>query len=440
MKVLSIIVGKFIIFLTKILKRGSVIPGAISLKIDKNLLKKIKYPKNIIAVTGSSGKGSTSSLLVKVLTDQNYKVTYNNMGSNLTNGITTAILKDVKLNGKLDSDFLVMEIDERFTKYIFKDIKPTYVIITNICRDQPPRQGNVDIVANDIKKALTHDMKLILNGDDPYLRMFGSNAYYYGIDKNKYSYIENKFMNLNINYCPICHSKLEYNYYNFENNGDYYCSNCSFKRPKIDYSVTNIDYDNNQITINDKYTIDMGYNILFSIYNNLAVFSMISILKLDLDKCINSFKTFKKDTKIYSVYKYKDRTVNVLNNKNENNSTFNQSLLYVDRFNSKKVIVIGWMEISRRYEFDDLSWLYDIDFEILSKHDIESVICVGLHRYDIALRIKLAGINTDLIKTFTNLEEATTYIKDKTKSDIYAILNFDYVKPFNKLMEDKNDY
>ena len=440
MKVLSIIVGKFLIFIGKILKRGSVIPGAISLKIDKNLLKKIKYPENIIAVTGSSGKGSTSSLLVKILEDQNYKVTYNNMGSNLTNGITTSILKDVKLNGELDSDFLVMEIDERFLKYIFKDIKPKYIIITNICRDQPPRQGNVDIVSRDIKVALDKDMKLILNGDDPYLRMFGSNAYYYGIDENKYSYKENKFMNLNINYCPICHSKLEYNYYNFENNGDYYCSNCDFKRPKINYSVTDINYETNEITVNDKYKIDMGYNILFSIYNSLAVFTMISVLKLDIDKCINSFKTFKKDNKIYSVYNYKDRVVNVLNNKNENNSTFNQSLLYVDRFSEKKVIVIGWMEISRRYEYDDLSWLYDIDFEILSKHDIEKVICVGLHRYDIATRIKLAGIDEDLIKTFTNLEEATTYIKNKTTSNIYAILNFDYVKPFNKLMEDKNDY
>ena len=52
---------------------------------------------------------------------------------------------------------------------------------------------------------------------------------------------------------------------------------------------------------------------------------------------------------------------NVLNNKNENSSTFNQSLLYVTREKKQRTIVIGWKEISRRYNFDDLSWLYDID-------------------------------------------------------------------------------
>ena len=37
---------------------------------------------------------------------------------------------------------------------------------------------------------------------------------------------------------------------------------------------------------------------------------------------------------------------------------------------------------------------------------------------------------------FSNLIEATNYIKDKTKEDIYAIVNFDYVKPFNELMNE----
>ena len=36
----------------------------------------------------------------------------------------------------------------------------------------------------------------------------------------------------------------------------------------------------------------------------------------------------------------------------------------------------------------------------------------------------------------TNLVEATSYIKDKTKGNIYAVVNFDYVKPFNELMNE----
>ena len=439
MKTLSIFVGKIMIFFGRLLHRGSVLPGFYALKIDKNLLDKITLPKNIIAVTGSNGKGSTSSLIVHILRNHGFKVTYNDKGSNLTNGITTSLLEDMNLRGTVKSDFLVMEIDERFTKVIFKKIKPNYVIITNICRDQPPRQVHFDIVSNDIKEALTDDMTVILNGDDPYLRQFSKKTIYYGIDKNKYSYTSNMFMNLNMYYCPICNSKLEYNYYNFENNGDYFCPNCDFKRPNISYLVTDIDYKNNTVTVNNKYTIDMGYNILFSIYNTMAAFSLIDTLKLPADKTLEAIKTMKKDTKIYQTYEYNNRLVTVLNNKNENNSTFNQSLLYINRFQDEKVIVIGWKEISRRYEFDDLSWLYDIDFEILKNLNVEKVICVGIHAYDIGTRIKLAGINEDKITMFANLDEATKYIKTNTKGNIYGILNFDYVKPFNELMEVQND-
>ena len=124
----------------------------------------------------------------------------------------------------------------------------------------------------------------------------------------------------------------------------------------------------------------------------------------------------------------------ILNNKNENSSTFNQSLLFIDREKSLKTIVIGWKEISRRYEFNDISWLYDIDFEILTKHNIDKVVCIGLNEFDIATRMNYAGIDSSKIVPFDTLEKATTYIKKKTKGDIYAILNFDYVEPFHELM------
>ena len=100
-----------------------------------------------------------------------------------------------------------------------------------------------------------------------------------------------------------------------------------------------------------------------------------------------------------------------------------------------KTIVIGWWQISRRYEFNDISWLYDIDFEILNTHTLETIICVGPERYDIATRIKLSGIDKSKILTFENIKDACTFLKSNTSHDIYSILNFDYVYPFNKYMK-----
>jgi len=437
MKIISIIIGKLIIIAGNILKRGSVLPGYISLKINKNLLNDFKLPKTIIAVTGSNGKGSTSSMITKIFREQGYKVTYNDKGSNLIEGITTALINDSTITGKIKSDVLIMEVDERYTKYVFKNIKPNILVITNICRDQPPRQGNYDLVSNEILKGITDDMTLVLNGDDPILRRFKSkNIVYYGIDKNKYSYTKNKFMNLNVNYCPTCNSKLEYNYYHFENNGDYYCSKCDFKRPEIKYLITKINYEKNEIEINNEYKLKIPYNILFGIYNTLSAFTVSDICKLNVNKTIETISNIEKDKKIYNTYNYNNRLVTVLNNKNENNTTFNQSLLYLEKYKDLKVVIIGWKEISRRYKYNDISWLYDIDFEILNKQNIEKIICVGDNCYDIASRIDLAGIEKSKIMTYNNLEEATKYIKNKTKGNIYGILNFDYVKPFNELMNE----
>lgn len=419
--------------------RGSTLPGVIALAIDPNLLQEFKLPKTIVAVTGSSGKGSTSSTLAHVLREQGYKVAHNNQGANLKEGIVSMLVEHSTLDGKIISDVIVYEVDERYTKSVFPYVKPNYVIVTNVTRDQPPRNGHFDLVIDEIKKAITTDMHLILNGDDPLLQRFVGEEQqitYYGIDQNRYSYEASKFENLNITYCPKCHAKLEYHYYNFEALGDYFCPRCDFKRNYINYLVDQLNYDTGRITINDMNHIHVPQSILYSVYNTVAAFAAGSLIGLNEEKMSEDISELHMNQKLYNEYEYNNRQVYVLNNKNENSSTFNQSLLFLDRFEGPKTIVIGWKEISRRYEFDDLSWLYDIDFELLNNHEIDQIICVGRHKYDIAVRFKTANIDEAKIQVFDTLETAIPYLKEHTSGDIFAILNFDYVNPFNTLMKD----
>ncbi len=437
-KVIALTLGKILYFFGNLIGRGSVLPGHIALKIDNDLTKELVLPQTIIAVTGSSGKGSISLMLAKLFKAQGYKVVHNEKGSNLKDGIMSTLIHSSNLLGKIKKDVLIFEIDERYAKYVFPDIKPNYVVISNITRDQPPRNGHFDLVITEIKKALTTDMHLIINADDPLLQVFVTKdqmVTYYGLDHNKNSYKTSLFENLNLVYCPVCEEKLEYNYYHFENIGDYYCHKCDFKRKLPSYSITNLDYDKSSMTINNKYKIHIPQDILYCVYNTTAAFTTGALVGLDKTKMGIDISEISNNTKLYDAYLYDNHKIYTLNNKNENSSTFNQSLLFLNRFKGKKTVIIGWKEISRRYKFDDLSWLYDIDFEILNNHDVDTVICVGIHKYDIAARIKNAGIDIANIKTFDDLKTATTYLKTKTKGDIFAILNFDYVEPFNTLMK-----
>lgn len=435
---LKLVFCKCILYILKKIGRGSSLPGEIALKLDKKMLSKFILPDKVVAVTGSSGKGSITSTVAEIARNSGLKVAHNAKGSNLEAGITTLMLENCDLKGKIKADIIVAEVDERYTKYVFPAIKPKYVVVTNITRDQPPRQGHFDLVLEEINKALDPSMHLILNGDDPMLQKFvlknNFKVTYYGIDKNKYSYQKSKFENLNFMYCPKCHKKLEYNYYNFEEIGDYYCSSCKFKRPNITNLCTKIDYKNNNITINNDMKLNITSSILYYIYNTLAVVTLSELIGLDKSQIISTINNINSYKNINN-YGINNRRVFVLNNKNENSSTFNQSLLFLDRDKELKTIVIGWKEISRRYNYNDLSWLYDINFELLKKHKIDKIICVGENKYDIAVRLKYANIDSKKIITFNSLDEAIPYVLNKTKGNIYGVLNFDYVNPFNSLIK-----
>ena len=440
-KTFSIIIGKiFVLVAGKIFKRGSSLPGVIALKLNKNILSDFKLPKTVIAVTGSSGKGSTTSIIANVYRKLGYKVSYNDKGSNQISAIVTTLLENCNLKGNIKSDVCVFEMAERYAIQVFPYIKPTHVVVTNITRDQPPRQGSFEEVFNCILNSLTKDCKLILNGDDPYLQYFRLNVknecFYFGIDKTKYSYTKNDYTGLNISRCPICNNKLIYEYYHLEHLGNYKCSSCEFKRPIITHSITSYDYNKSIITIDNTYNIKLVNNMLFNAYNILAAFTTLSLNDMNEEKVTNLINEISNNKKIYNTYKYKDRNVYVLNNKAENATTYNQSILFTHRDKKLKTIVLGWKEISRRYNFDDVSWLYDIDFEMLKNDKIDKIICTGPQKYDLATRIKYANIDENKIVCFDDLFDAEKEIK-KSSGNIYAILNFDYLDFFNEIMKEE---
>ena len=433
------LIGKIVFKITKLLKHGgSTLPGTVVLKLFPNYLKKIKYPDTIIMVTGSCGKGSTAKIITSILEANGTSVCTNKNGANLTEGITTTIILNAK-GKKIKQDALVLEVDERYIKIVTKYIKPKYLIINNITRDQPPRHGNFDIVFNEILKGIPKGTHLIVNGDDPILKKYSlyykDDITYFGIEKSKYSYKYHDDVK-DYNYCPKCDSKLEFDYYNYGSIGSYKCPKCDFKRDNIKYSITNINYDNNEITINKNYKIKVSSYIMSNLYNIVAAFAIGDILKIDSKIILSSLEKDVIENKLYEEFTVNKRKYTILNCKAENNSTYNLSLLYTAMDTKRKTIVIGHREISRRYNHFDVSWMYDVYFELIDKDDY--VICAGPNAYDFAVRMKLAGIKKENIIILDDLTDIKKTIEEKTKGNVYAVLNFDYVKPFKDNIKEEN--
>ena len=254
MKLLAILACKVINKLSKITgHNGSVIGGRFAFKIDKNILNKVTLPKYVIGITGSSGKSSSTELMYNILTHNDYSVIYNKEGSNTINGIASLILNNCSLSGKVNKDVLLMELDEQYMKSVFKYFKPTHLMITNITRDQPPRNAHPLNIYSAIKSAIQNGVKLIINADDPFLKRltinYSGELITYGLSKNDYSF-KSSINNIDAAYCPICHSKLKYDYYHYGHIGKYKCPSGDFERGKVMYEAKDIDIDNKSISIN----------------------------------------------------------------------------------------------------------------------------------------------------------------------------------------------
>ena len=118
----------------------------------------------------------------------------------------------------------------------------------------------------------------------------------------------------------------------------------------------------------------------------------------------------------------------------ENATTYNACVYktYLDK--DLKDVVIGWKEISRRYNHFDVSWLYDVEFELLNNKSLNKIYAVGIDKENIKKRLLLAGIPENKIITADNLEEIKDCIEQSESKKIYGILNFDYMEPFKNIL------
>lgn len=420
---------------------GSTIGGRIALKLYKNILKKIKLPKYVIGITGSSGKSSSSELMYNILSKNSMKVVYNKEGSNTITGIASLILNNSSLLGKLKADVLLMELDEQFLKYIFPHVKPTHLMITNITRDQPPRNSHPIKIFKAIKNAIPNKTHLILNVDDPLVNRIRINhkggITTYGVDKNNYA-LNTNLNNLDAAYCPICHSKLEYDFYHYGHIGSYHCPKYHFNRGNPDFEAKNVDIDNQTITINDN-LVHLPSNFLYTAYFVTGCFALSKMLGLsdqDILKVLND-KTI--TTKRLEIYDFAGRKWQLLVSKNENNLSYKQSLDYIRHQKEDKTVVLGFDNSSRRYKENDLSWIWDIDFEILNDSSIKYIVLIGKYCYDMMLRMEYAGINKDKLILVENMSDLGKTIKEKTTGKIFSMNCFDKEIEIKKIIKEENN-
>ena len=424
---LAAVVCRLLRFIGKLVGKGSSLPGKYALKICPDVLGRVALPPCVIAVTGSNGKTSTVEMIAAILRAGGKTVVYNEEGSNQIEGVTTLILCNSTLGGRMKADVLLLESDERYARRSFQWFHPTHFVITNLYRDQLTRNGHPEWVYDAILPAIHPDTTLVLNADDPLVSCFArgrEKVKWFGLDECSISTKEHHGVYHDGARCPVCQGRMEYDCYHYEHIGHYRCADCGHRRHDADFSVTALDLEGGTLVIDGETEISLAFKSIYNVYNILAAWSVCSLAGADkgtMARVINNY-ILKNGRMVRFTLGGHHGTL--LTSKHENSVAYDTNLAYIARREEPCQVLIIVDAISRKYFTGETSWLCDIDFGQLNRAHVKKVILCGKYVNDLAMRFDYTEIPGEKIVCCDTVPQAVQALEADGSEELYVVTCF----------------
>lgn len=170
----AILVGRVTRFAARLRKPGggSAVPGLVVNRIAPGYLKRTLsgFPQGLVVVSGSSGKSTTTKMLVAVLRAHGVDVFTNPSTANISQGLTSALLERSDWRGRVPGDVAVLEMDEGHGALVMQGVDARVVALTNVMVDQIDRFHDSEMVVGMLARiAARAGEAIVVNADDAYL-------------------------------------------------------------------------------------------------------------------------------------------------------------------------------------------------------------------------------------------------------------------------------
>ena len=383
--------------------QGTNFPGKLALRICPDFLRYVRKPRRIIAVTGTNGKTTVSNLLCDALEKNGERVLSNRYGSNINSGIATALIAGCDLFGRQRYRLAVLEVDERSTPKIFPWVKPEIVIITNLFRDSIMRNAHPAYIADILSREIPETARLIVNADDLIsCRIAPKNhRVTFGIAHMESDVTECVNLINDMRICPVCHGELRYEYRRYHHIGRAVCDSCGFHSPDYDYFAEEVDFHNMTMRFRDSEK-SVEYPLLsdsiFNVYNMVTVIAALRELGYSHEKIFAALRKSSIVASRHNEEQVGDVTLVMQMAKEKNALACSRAFDYVaSRSGEKELMLMMNCLGDAKHWSENVSWLYDCDFEFLNREDIRCIVVTGPRALDYRLRLLLAGVPEEKI-------------------------------------------
>ncbi len=430
---MGIVVGKTAYFILSKMGRGSTLPGKLALKCDKNILDTIAKDYEIVVVTGTNGKTLTTALTVGILQQAFGEIVTNPSGANMITGITSTFLTAKKSpSGK---KLAVLEIDEASLPKISDYITPSLFVFTNIFRDQMDRYGEIyttyQMILDGAAKA--PQATILANGDSP---LFNSKKVvnpmrYYGFDTGKH---EPQLPHYNTEgiLCPNCQQILKYKLNTYANLGDYICENCNFKRPQLDYKLTELTKVSNTtsefVIDGQDYKINVGG--LYNIYNALAAVSVAEFFGVTPKQIKTSFNESRAVFGRQETFKIGNKSCTLILIKNPVGASQALDMIKLAPYPFTLSVLLN----ANYADGIDTSWIWDANFESIMDMDIPQIFTGGVRHSEISRRLRVTGYDENKMTDATQLTDIMNLIENQDTEHAYILATYTAMLEFRDIL------
>lgn len=437
---LTLWISKLVAFAVNLVdkQRGSNYSGMIAVKLMPNFVshfQNIDYDK-VVFITGTNGKSTTTNLLYHTLASAGKAVAANLEGANMMGGVATTLIKNSTLSGHFNKELLILETDERSFPLIRKQLPGRRMGITNLQKDQVQRNGDPDFILRKFQNAVTSDITLYLNNEEPRSRSldtFAKEAVYFSVAENSRTYENNDFYRVTMP-CPKCGQPIAYHRYNLANIGPFRCTGCDYQSvdtPQV--LISSVDYDNNTFTCGDTLW-KVPYNNPFYIYNFAMVIAICRSFELDDGQIQMGFSTFRNPASHEDILHYRGKEIHYLRGKQENPEALQSQLDIIAADKRKKAVFVGLYPVADFYPYySGTFYFFDCDFAPIVKSGVEQYVAFSTPvAGDIASRMILAGAEESTVRVCMTDDPNKIFADlDKIETDIiYLLTNPKHAKVF----------